>query len=431
MGTLVQGTDGSLYGVTQFGGSSNNGTVFKLPRDGTLRTLVSFGNTNGAWPHAGLIQGSDGNFYGTTAVGGQFGAAPGNGTVFKLTSDGLLTTLVSFAGTNGAGPQAELVEGVDGNFYGTTGDGGRYTNQFLGIGYGTAFHLTPAGEMTVLVDFDGANGGSPYAPLTRGRNGNLYGTTRLGGSFSNLGPGTFLKLEPAGALTTLLSFDGTNSAGSLFGLVHAGDGDFYETSYGGGTNRDSNGAFLGNVLRLTSLGEATTVFCFNGTNGSFPRGLMEATDGNFYGVTGRGGPGYTGTIGSGAGTVFKLTSDGTLTTLVAFTNNELPFGGLLQADDGNLYGTTRGGGAYGQGTLFRLSVPMPAVLRSATQQAGIFTSIWSVAAAQTYQPQYCTELAKANWSNLGASFTATNGSMLISDRVGPEPQRFYRLVLLP
>lgn len=135
MGTLVQGRDGNFYGVTQNGGSSNAGTIFRLTSDGTLTTLVNFTNTNGLWPHAGLVQGMDGNFYGTTTFGGAYGPAPGNGTVFKMSPDGILTTLFSFAGTNGAAPESELIEGADGNFYGTASSGGQYTNAFV-YGYG-------------------------------------------------------------------------------------------------------------------------------------------------------------------------------------------------------------------------------------------------------------------------------------------------------
>jgi len=440
MGTLVQSADGSFYGVTQSGGISNAGIVFKLTADGTLTTLVSFAKTNGALPHAGLVQGSDGDFYGTTSFGGAFGGASGNGTVFKITPGGLLTTLVSFNGMNGASPAAELVEGADGKFYGTTSDGGLYTNQFLGIGYGTIFRMTPAGALTTLISFNGTNGGAPEAPLTIGADGNFYGNTRLqvGGLATNIfgqGPGTFFSLTPDGTLTTQLSFDGTNSGSSLFGLVPAADGAFYEMCDGEGTNLDSHSFPLGMILRLKPGAAPTTLHAFDGTDGGLPRGLMRATDGNFYGMTGFGGPGYAGylltTESQSQGTVFKMTPDGTLSTLVVFTNGEIPFGGLLQASDGNLYGTTRGGGTYGHGTVFRLSVPMPPVLRSLTPTGGVLTANWSVVAGQTYQSQYCTDLSKTNWINLGASAPATNGTMTVSDVVGPDPQRFYRLALLP
>jgi len=432
MGRLVQTADGAFYGVTQDGGAYSAGTVFKMASDGTLTTLVSFAQTNGQSPHAAVIRGLDGNFYGTTGFGGSYG----NGTVYKMTPEGSLTTLFSFNGANGSRPSAELTEGSDGNFYGSTTEGGAWSNYF-GFGYGTIFQITPAGALTTLVNFDGTNGGSCWGSLTRMPDGNFYGTCRLGGSYTNtflgVGYGTFFKMTSAGTLTTLISFDGTNYGGSFYRLVPTGDGSFFETCYDVGTNLDSIGNVIGSIIRLTPGDSATTMFAFNGTNGAYPRELMQAGDGNLYGTTGIGGVGYTGIIsqGPGQGTVFKMTPAGALTVLFEFTNNEVPFGGLIQASDGDLYGTTSGGGAYGAGTVFRLSVPMPAVLRSVTQKDGILTSTWSVAAGQGYQPQFCTDLSRTNWANLGPSITATNGTMNISDPIGPNPQRFYRLALLP
>ena len=314
MGTLVQGRDGNFYGVTQNGGSSNAGTIFRLTGDGTLTTLVNFTNANGALPHAGLVQGMDGNFYGTTSFGGAYGTAPGNGTVFEMTPDGTLTTLFSFDGTNGASPDAELVESVDGNLYGTTSDGGRYTNTLSGYGYGTVFSINSAGHLRTVIYFDGTNGGSPWAPLVKGRDGNLYGNTRIwfDAAASNFSPGTFFSLTTNGTLTTLMTFDGTNSGPSLFGLVQAADGSFYEMSERG-TNVDLNGFPLGTILQLRPNGSSAVLHAFNGTDGDLPRGLMLGSDGNFYGMTGSGGASYTGTIfGSSAqnGTVFKMTPDG-------------------------------------------------------------------------------------------------------------------------
>jgi uncharacterized repeat protein (TIGR03803 family) len=240
-------------------------------------------------------------------------------------------------------------------------------------------------------------------------------------------------MTSAGALTTLISFDGTNNGGSFFGLVPTSDGSFYETCYDAGTNVDSIGNVLGTVLRLAANGVASTLFAFNGTNGAYPRGLILASDGNFYGIAGAGAVGYNGVLtgGGGQGTIFKLSPAGALTTLVAFTNNETPFGGLMQASDGNLYGLTRRGGTYGSGTIFRLSVPMPAALKSVTQTSGILTATWGVVAGQAYKPQFCAELSQTNWTSLGPSITATNGTMSISDATGPDLHRFYRLALLP
>jgi uncharacterized repeat protein (TIGR03803 family) len=139
---LVQGNDGNFYGTTASGGTkANNGTVYQMTPAGMLTTLVSFNGTNGSYPAAGLVQGSDGNFYGTTVSGG----AGGLGTVFRVTPAGVLTTLVSFGKTNGAAPLAALVQGSDGNFYGTTSLGGNLSLN-NGAGYGAVFKMTPAGR---------------------------------------------------------------------------------------------------------------------------------------------------------------------------------------------------------------------------------------------------------------------------------------------
>ena len=186
---LVQGNDGSLYGTTAYGGASGNGTVFRVTTNGVLTILLSFNGTNGSHPVAALVQGSDGNFYGTTACGGTNG---NNGTVFQVTPAGVLTTMASFSGTNGRHPAGALVQGADGNFYGTTLRGGA-------DGLGTAFQMTPAGTLSRLVSFTGANG-PPFAGLVQGTNGSFYGTTSLGGS----GCGTVFEMTPAGRLTTLV-----------------------------------------------------------------------------------------------------------------------------------------------------------------------------------------------------------------------------------
>ena len=424
IGTLVQGRDGNLYGVTQ-GGTFGPGPVFKMALNGTLAILASFGGTNGWGPHAGLVRGADGNFYGTT-TDGPYHDQRGTpyGTVFRVTPDGLLTTLVSFNGTNGQMPSAELVQGTDGNLYGTTQLGGQYQDS-NGTGYGTAFKVTADGVLTTLVSFNSTNGAgfSPWGPLLQGSDGNFYGTTRAGGS---RGRGALFQLTPAGALTTVLSFNGTNGNGGFFSLVRGADGNLYGTSDGGGPY------WCGTVYRVTAGGVLTTLASFNGTNGATPRGMTQATDGNFYGMTGFGGVGYLSPDSySGSGTVFQVTPTGAVTSLVLFTNGELPFGGLMQASDGNLYGMTRHGGAYGHGNIFRLSVPMPPILRTMTQTGGTVGLAWSAVAGQKYQVQHSTTLGQTNWFNLGSPFTATDGTATASDTNGPDPQRLYRVVLLP
>jgi uncharacterized repeat protein (TIGR03803 family) len=182
---------------------------------------------------------------------------------------------------------------------------------------------------------------------------------------------------------------------------------------------------------VTAGGVLTTLAFFNGTNGADTRGMTQASDGNFYGMTGFGGIGYNGQVPSGSGTVFEVTPAGTLTSLVLFTNGEAPFGGLVQASDGNLYGMTRCGGAYGYGTIFRLSVPMPPAFRAMTQTGSTVALTWSAVAGQKYQVQYSTNLSQTNWINLCSPFTATNDTAAACDTIGLDPQRLYRVVLSP
>src|ERR1019366_6529104 len=147
----------------------------------TFTTLVNFAGANGAQPQASLIQGTDGNFYGTTEAGGTSGNCSGGcGTVFKITAGGTLTTLHSFDGTDGAYPSAGLVQATDGNFYGTTGDRGASGN-CPPFGCGTVFKITPGGTLTTLHSFDGTDGAYPSAGLVQATDGNFYGTTEGGG----------------------------------------------------------------------------------------------------------------------------------------------------------------------------------------------------------------------------------------------------------
>ena len=353
---LIQATDGDFYGVTQNGGNTNQictnggcGTVFKITSTGVLTTLHQFCAQNncpdGANPYGPLVQGADGNFYGTTIYGG----TNNNGTVFKITSTGTLTTLHSFSLiTDGAYPWAGLLQANDGNFYGTTTAGG------IGI-MGTLFRITPGGALTPLYNFcsksgcsDGAN---PYATLVQGTDGNLYGTTARGGNSSF--NGTLFKATKNGSLTTLYTFcslsncsDGMQPFGPL---VQATDGNFY------GTTTSGQGQNSGTVFKITSAGALTTLYtfcalskCADGVNPY--GGVIQAIDGNFYGTT------YIG--GTGQGTIFQTTPAGTLTTLHTFDiqDGEAPWAGLLEASDGSFYGTTEAGGDHGKGTVFKLAL---------------------------------------------------------------------------
>ncbi|HUY14902.1 MAG TPA: choice-of-anchor tandem repeat GloVer-containing protein [Terriglobia bacterium] len=359
---LLQATDGNLYGTTLGGGANGNyGTVFQITTTGTLTTLYNFcllsGCTDGAGPTA-LVQGTDGNFYGTTQGGG----ANGEGTVFKITPSGNLTTLYSFCSqsgcTDGIIPNAGLVLASDGNLYGTTSGGGVHGN------YGTVFQITTTGTLfKTLYSFcsqsNCKDGWNPEAALVQATDGKLYGTTVGGGVNGNYG--TVFQITTTGTLfKTLYNFcskpnckDGQQPAA---GLVQATDGNFYGTTSGGGVHGN-----YGTVFQITPTGTLNTLYSFcsqsNCKDGWNPEAaLVQATDGNFYGTTLDGGA-------PDGGTVFKLTGS-TLTTLHSFdgTNGSRPFAGLVQATDGNFYGTTYVGGPYGWGTVFSLDAGLGPVV---------------------------------------------------------------------
>ncbi|HUD47524.1 MAG TPA: choice-of-anchor tandem repeat GloVer-containing protein [Candidatus Baltobacteraceae bacterium] len=437
---LVQGSDGNFYGTAEYGGAYTNqfgigyGTVFKISATGALTTLYAFGTlTNadggpldGAHPSAGLIQASDAYFYGTTGWGGTNGLYP-FGTVFKITSNGALTTLHSFNGTDdGANRAAALAQGSDGNFYGTTS--------------GAAFQMTPAGVLTTLASL-----AWPSA-LVQGNDGYFYGTTYGTIDIDNINSffptfGTVFKISANGALTTLYAF-GTitnangvplDGANPIAGLVQGSDGNFYGTTKAGGD--DSAYAYdgLGAVFEITTNGALKTLHSFTGNDGANPvAALVQSSDGNFYGTT-SGGQFF------GNGTVFKISTSGTLTTLYHFgsiTNasgealdGANPCAALVQGSDGNFYGTTSEGGTYGNGTVFRLTL-VPE-FQAVTLTKTTLNLTWSTEAGSRYQLQYTSDLSSSNWTNLNGPITATVATLNTTDSVTNAPQRFYRLVLVP
>jgi uncharacterized repeat protein (TIGR03803 family) len=284
---LIQGRDGNFYGTTNAGGANERGTAFKLTAAGKLTTLYSFCSkancADGAYPTAGVIQGSDSNFYGTTAGGGpnpNF-VKDGPGTVFKITPSGSLTTLYSFTGgSDGASPEAGLIQGRDGNFYGTTDSDGNSS--------GTVFKITPSGKLTSLHSF---TAGVDPNGLAQGRDGNFYGTTAGVGD-----SGTVFKITPSGTLNTLYSFSGgtdgrgADGASPEAGLVQGRDGNFYGTTADGGANQAyDNREGAGTVFKITPSGSLTFLYSFCSkdrcTDGAHPDGLIQGTDGNLYGTT--------------------------------------------------------------------------------------------------------------------------------------------------
>jgi uncharacterized repeat protein (TIGR03803 family) len=295
-----------------------------------LTTLYSFTGGDGANPGAGLIADPAGNLYGTTFNGG----ASGQGTVFQLDPSGNLTVLYSFTGGDGSHPRASLIADAAGNLYGTTINGGANDA-------GTVFQLTPSGILNVLYSFTGGSDGAmPWAGLITDAAGNLYGTT-YGGGVS--GQGTVFQLDPSGTLTVLYSFTGGNDASPWAGLIADAAGNFYGTTEGG------DGP--GEVFQLMPSGTLNVLHNFTGADGAVPHGgLIFDAAGNLYGTTHNGGT-------SGYGTVFQLTLSGALNVLHSFTGGSdgaYPEAGVLADMAGNLYGTTYGGGAGGQGTVFQL-----------------------------------------------------------------------------
>jgi uncharacterized repeat protein (TIGR03803 family) len=426
---LVQGADRNFYGTATAGGINNTGTVFRISPEGSAFTNLYFftGDTNGAIPSGGLAQAADGTFFGTTFGGG----ASNCGTVFRITASGTLASLASFANTNGAGPSATMAEADDGSFYGSTDYGGPYyTNATSGgSGYGVIYRVTPNGAFTTPAWFGSTNGANPRG-LVPGRDGNFYGTTAWGGNTSllRLGFGTVFKLAPDGTLTNLYLFSGFDDGGFVYaGLVQGIDGYLYGATFSGGS------AGYGTLFRISTNGQFASLHSFaGGIDGANPAGpLVQGSDGKLYGTT------YTrGTYGYG--TVFQFDpNDGTGATLISFTGTTgsylgaNPSGRLVVGDDGNFYGVTPNGGSYNAGTIFRISVPMPPLLQSVSKTNGSLSIVWSAVAGQSYQVQYTTDLTVTNWNNFGSSFTATNGTVRVSDPIGPDRQRFYRLALLP
>jgi uncharacterized repeat protein (TIGR03803 family) len=400
---LVQATDGHLYGTTLFGGANGYGDVFRITPGGALTVLYSFCSqprcADGNGSTAGLVQAHNGNFYGTTWSGG----AGNEGTVFSITSTGVLTTLYSFCGRthclDGEVPMAGLAVGSDENLlYGTTYQGGIN-------GPGTVFKVNLQGVMTTLYNFctqtNCADGASPFAGLVLGPDGNFYGTTYMGGAYSN---GTVFKITPQGALTTLYSFCAqtgcADGAAPYAGLALGTDDNFYGTTRFGGAYHG------GTVFKITPRGDLTTLYGFCAqtacADGYEPlAGLAQGTDGNFYGTTSDGGANVH------YGTLFKITSRGDLTTLHNFdqTDGSSPAGGLYQDTNGTLYGTTCCGGTSNDGTVFGLAVGLAPFVRTAPASGSVGSSV-------TILGTNLTGATSVDFNGVAADFTVLSSSQI-------------------
>ena len=369
---LIQGTDGNLYGATQGDGVPHTkGTIFRITPAGKLTTLYRFCSQpkcSDGWVPTGLVQGANGSLYGVAEFGGVTpNCAAGCGTLFKLSPQGKYSLLYSFCSeTNckdGNSPGPTLVQASNGNFYGTTFCGGvGTTSENCPGGAGTIFQITPAGKLTTLYSFcseaNCTDGGEPSTGLVIGPNGSLFGTTFIGGSSSH---GTLFEFSTAGKFTVLHNF--TTGEEGLITLMLAGDGSLYGT-----TSSGYNGG--GKIFRLSPSGDFTTIYgfcslteCADGSSPQEP--LVQGSDGNLYGTASSGGA-------TGNGTIFEITPEGKLTTLYNFClNSDCPDGrepdSLMQATNGSFYGMTQFGGSSLYGTAFEISTGLgPFVAESPT-----------------------------------------------------------------
>jgi len=380
---LARGADGSFYGTTTYGGSNGYGTVFRMTTNGVVSTLCSFDNLNGAYPIGALSLGADGNFYGTT----EYGGTNDYGTVFRLATNGTLTTLASFdMDVTGGYPAAAPLQGPDGSFYGTTTQGGTYN-------YGTVFRMTTNGALSALVTFDYANGAYPYAALTPGLDGKFYGTTEEGGALAQ--QGTVFSITTNGTFSILASFNYLVGALPYGGLVQGADGQLYGTTVIGGIYD------FGTVFSVTTNGTISTLASFDDDiTGAYPSATLAlGADGNFYGTTSYGGA-------HNLGTVFRMTTNGALTSLASFdgASGMTTKASLVEGDDGSFYGTAPYGGVgyngaanSGDGVIFRIGVvpattapaisAQPGSLNAPVQGAAIFRVNASGAAPLNYSWQ--------------------------------------------
>jgi uncharacterized repeat protein (TIGR03803 family) len=372
---LVLDAHGNLYGETVLGGANGTGTAFELTASVTEIVLHNFSGGLYAKPGGGLILDAKGNLYGTNSSFYHHQPGPYSGTVFELRGKKkFLKRLYRFAEAdpaNGEEPSSGLIMDAQGNLYGTTFEGGALSCND-GEGCGAVFEITATGTEKVLYGFaGGVDGDRPYGGLIMDTQGNLYGTTIYGGSSSGCqyygsNCGTVFKLTPDGTETVLHSFAG-GADGEIpdAGLVMDSQGNLYGTTTLGGGNPSCPFAYgCGTVFKLTPEGVETVIYSFaGGMDGEEPSTtLVLDAEGNLYGMTYIGG-GYGCYGNEGCGTVFKLTPSGAETVLHRFagppTDGAFPQSALVFDAWGNLYGTTNEGGpgcgGYGCGTLFRVT----------------------------------------------------------------------------
>lgn len=399
-GIVAQGRDGNLYSTTFIGGQNpGHGVIFKITPAGQVSTVYSFrGGSDGTNPLGGLTLGSDGDFYGTT--GG------GYGTIFKVSSSGVLTTLHHFNSKDGQNPYSPPIQGTDQSWYGTTQNGGLF-------GYGTIYKLTSSGTLTTLYNFDFTHGAFSYAPLVQGSGGDFYGTAASGGTH---GAGVIFSITAAGKFTVVYNFEGVHGARPIGPLIQGNDGAFYGTTAEGGINS------VGVIFRMTSSGELSVLHDMGlSADGGRPyAGLLQATDGNFYGANEDGGSSSSCGI-NGCGTLFEMAPSGTFSTIHAFdadTGSE-PVATLLQHTSGILYGDTFCGGEgtglsfcspqYSGGVFYSLDADLPAFVTFLPQlsqgKVGDVIQIFG---------QGFTGASKVSFDGTGATFEVVGDTFIVA-----------------
>ncbi|HEY9824448.1 MAG TPA: choice-of-anchor tandem repeat GloVer-containing protein [Stenomitos sp.] len=352
-GKLTLGPNGNYYGMTNNGGNIafcapiGCGTFFKVTPSGAITTLeIFFDMAFGFLPSGGFVLGKDGNFYGSTYGGGD----NLDGNIVKMTPAGKVSQVFSFQGSNGRSPYAGLILAKNGQFYGVTQQGGTSKN-CSSDGCGTLFKITSGGAFNKLVDFNRRNGAEPSSRLLQLADGSFYGTATSGGANDK---GVIFKLNNLGKFQVIVNFNGLNGQAPNAGLTLGSDGMLYGTTSQGGSSTLCKGG-CGTVFRVSPSGQLKTLYSFKGKDGREP--LAELTlgkDGNFYGSTYKGGTGTKCT--DGCGTIFKMSPSGQLTTLIHFNqaNGSRPAAEMVFDKDGHLLGTTFLGGRGGAGTIFRL-----------------------------------------------------------------------------
>jgi uncharacterized repeat protein (TIGR03803 family) len=434
--SLIQGSDGSFYGMTTYGGTnmlctSNSkgaltncvsaGTIFKVTSTGAFTNLHQFAGPDGSYPggatvgytQGGLIQGSDGYFYGSTDSGGtSTNCLGGCGTVFKIDSNGVFATLYNFtSGADGANPYGTMAQGGDGNFYGAA---------FTVDGYASVFKVTSAGTLTTVFSVNNYY----VAGLVRGADGNVYGTfTDQGGQQGN---GNVFKIAPDGTLTLLYVFTGGADGSWPNGLVQGNDGNFYGTA-------QYDGAWgWGTVFKITPAGTLTPLYQFTGEEDGYNplTTLVQGSDGNFYGTTSNGGT-------NGNGSVFWVDPSGNFTNLYTFVGPSIETyapAALVQGSDGNFYGTAVDGRA---GVVFALSVPLNPAPNQVCGMQLVGTNVLVTLPAvslETYQLQFCSSMTTGSWSNIPGAVISNSfaGPLTLTNFGGASgPQGFYRFAITP